>query len=47
MADVKKNSTINGIFIDNALSVNVEVRFPDSGVIGDIIRVRTNDGKLF
>lgn len=47
MADVKKNSTINGIFIDNALSVNVEVRALDSGVIGDIIRVRTNDGKLF
>lgn len=47
MADVKKNSTINAIFKDNSLSLNVEVKALDGGVIGDIIRVRTNDNKLF
>lgn len=47
MADVKKNSTINAIFKDNSLSLNVEVKALDSGVIGDIIRVRTSDNKLF
>lgn len=47
MADVKKNSTINAIFSDNSLSLNMEARALDSGVIGDIIRVRMSDGKQF